>query len=76
MINEDLYRKCLESVAPKENKRMQNVAGSKGIWISQQDAFSRGQVGGRPKNRKVFFDPQDNEFTERFRKGVTLKEKP
>ena len=59
MVNEDLYRKCLESVCNAENKRLQKVTGSKGIWPSQQDASSRGQVGGRPKKRKVFFDPQD-----------------
>ena len=57
-MNEDLYRKCLESVAPKENKRMQYVARSTGIWPSQEVASSRGALGGRNR-RRVFFDPQD-----------------
>jgi len=58
-MNEDLYRKCLETVAPKENRRLQNVTGSKGVWPSQESASSRGAMGGRPRHRKVFFDPQD-----------------
>ena len=57
-VNEDLYRQCLESVCKAENKRMQYIARSTGIWPSQQDASSRGAMGGRTR-RTVFFDPQD-----------------
>jgi hypothetical protein len=58
MIDEDEYRLCLARVCKAENKRMQHIHGSKGVWISQMDAKSRGSIGGRPR-RKVFFDPQD-----------------
>ena len=55
---ETKYRSEMEVLALLENKRMQHLTGSKGIWPSQQEVRSRGQAGGRPK-RKVFFDPQD-----------------
>lgn len=59
MIDEDAYRRRLEQAAKEENRRMRKVSGSTGVWPDQMSAKSRGAMGGTPRRRKVFFDPQD-----------------
>lgn len=62
MIDENLYRRCLESVAPAENKRLRRTSTN---FATPIPAGSRGQMGAQPP-RKVHFDPQEhNDFGER-----------
>jgi hypothetical protein len=49
MSLEDIYRRCLETVAPAENKAMRKNCGGYGYFISTEDASKRGSLGGRPK---------------------------
>lgn len=53
MSLEDVYRRCLETVAPAENKAMRKTCGGHGKFIATDDASRRGALGGRPKHRKT-----------------------